>query len=218
MNNYECYLHGAVNDAQWKAFLMSKLKGLSTSYAVPFHYKELVFKSAVQGIAQIELRARCDLSSEPHKWTVRSTSLPNVKPKMPVLVRSVIDAQVSDNIHTFLELAGYKYDYEFVSEGTESIALIKDRRCVITVSKIFRTFDGSGRNDEDSLTPGFSLVELTTTATTDEDLNHAADELNLIAEYFAPISLVKIQHTQIKASKASAQPIKQTLAQGKKKG
>ena len=60
----ECLVQGTIDDTTLP-ILETHLKGLCRVFQVPFHYREIVFKSpVVPGVPPSELRARCDFKSD----------------------------------------------------------------------------------------------------------------------------------------------------------
>mmetsp|Transcript_38 Transcript_38/g.36 ORF Transcript_38/g.36 Transcript_38/m.36 type:complete len:257 (-) Transcript_38:165-935(-) len=204
LNQTETVLQGVIADSA-KEVLNQKLRGLCYCVEQPFCHREIVCKSIpIPGIAQTELRLRQNLLAESKlpKWTLRSIGTPMVKSKLPVTVRTVIEVAVSDNIQQFIELLGYKQDFEYVCEGTESLTMINNRKYSITVSKMKKDVNSG---EFDPSVANTSFVELVTSCT-DEDLNQVAEEMNSFAEYINVVDLAKVSHTSIKATKQAAPP------------
>eukprot|EP01112_Ceratiomyxa_fruticulosa_P010300 TRINITY_DN2717_c0_g1_i5.p1 TRINITY_DN2717_c0_g1~~TRINITY_DN2717_c0_g1_i5.p1 ORF type:complete len:175 (-),score=27.05 TRINITY_DN2717_c0_g1_i5:499-957(-) len=114
-NLYECGVQGSTHSSQI-GHLLTRLRGLC-SVEVPLNHRELVFRSVPVGSAISEVRARYDYNAIGQKWWVRYISTPHIREKLPATIRNIIDIQVSNNIATFLEYLGYKYDFEYILQG-----------------------------------------------------------------------------------------------------
>jgi len=164
-----------------------------------------VYKSIpVPGTAQTEFRVRFDVFTK--KWTLKLVGSLLIKGKLPVNVRSVTEVKVSDNVEAFLDAFGYKYDFEFYREGTESIAVVGDRKYSINLAKIKQQATSTDEFDES--TAGTWFVELCSYST-DEDVNQAAEEMNSFAEFLSPVvELAKLDYKTMQVKKAAAPPVR----------
>jgi len=93
-----------------------------------------------------------------------------------------------------MELMGYTFDFDFVREGTQATAQIKNRTFSITISKIKKVVNNQVENMDESISD-VSLVEVWTTST-DEELNEASEEWSAFAEFLSPVELTKIDLTK----------------------
>jgi hypothetical protein len=146
-----------------------------------FRYKESLFKSIVAtNVPDARIRVNLqDTSSDPITLRVILTS-PTMKASFPTILRTVHCSKVSDTVYQYLDFLGLKMEFEFIREGLNYVAYIDDRFYSLTLSKIFKA-----NKEPIAELNGLYFVELTTRVKSYEE--KAAEELNQLAENFAPV-------------------------------
>jgi len=203
---YECALHGAVSEENFFG-LLERLRGLCYQES-PLYYREIVYKSLpVPGVAQSELHVRC--TGRDPKWELRYVGTGQFIDKINATIKHVVDVDVSDNVCTFVELLGFKSDYEYFVQGYKFKA---PKMLDVTVAQIKKS--EKGQMSPLDLFNKMWFVELSCT-TTDSRFPQASDCLSAFQECLHPyVEMYKLDHrtlgdasvTTITASRPTATP------------
>jgi hypothetical protein len=179
-NMYECSLQGLVVGKSPDS-LVERLRGLCGKAESNFSYQESVYKVPPNaGVPPSELRARMNKRKEgTSMWTLRYLGPPLARDKLTVTARTINVVKVSDNIKDFLDLMGYKLDFENGRHGLEWYTTFNQKKLTVTLSRVFKF-------DENVFIGDGWVIELAA-ATPDDGLQETTDAINLFAEYLLPL-------------------------------
>jgi hypothetical protein len=205
----ECLLHTALNDSA-KDFLIPILKGICCVVEVPFLNKEYIFESSFADSSS-ELCVRCRLvetvsnasvEKDVSGWSVISY-IPFKRVKLNAIIRTVIEANTSDNILKFMQNLGYRLKYEYMLEGKESLAIFNEKTFSLRMMKLKK----SNASDIESSVSNSFLFEVCTSCM-EKDLIQTVDCLNTFTELFSP---VKFTNQIIQSHLRPQQPLPSTI-------
>jgi len=189
-NQIQYILTGSVEEKNFK-FLVNRLRGLcdggasaTTHHDNLFDDHEAVYVIKSGNTNNVSLRVRRSLAhpNAPHQLRYLG-NVEGLDKNRSATMRSCMEVETSDNISTFLEHMGFRFDYETVLKGY----LFRKGLLRITVARLYKVME---RGDLSNITPitNSYIVELTLNTLVQDDA--LCEQMKTFAEYLKPIVLL----------------------------
>ncbi|XP_028553692.1 mediator of RNA polymerase II transcription subunit 18 isoform X3 [Dendrobium catenatum] len=150
---------------------------------------ELCLKSGPNlGVVPSEVRLLCDLAHPTPSWTVRHVGgamRGSGADQISVLVRTVVESKVSNNVLRFFYGLGYKLDHEILKVGF-AFTFHRGAQIIVTVTSAHKMPKLHAIEEALPITPNIHMVEITAPATA-ENYNEVVAAVSAFCEYLAPL-------------------------------
>lgn len=192
-NQLEYFLQGSIGKDSVHT-LVHRLRGLCDGVSrqvTTFGDHEMVFTLG-NSSSNISFRVRHSLDDPKAPWQLRYVGQSEMGDKSrSTLLRSCVEVSTSDNLITFLNELGFKYESEFVLKG---YYFVKGHMRII-VSQVCRVINVNDPQSAQPISDSY-LVEISLMTTVQQDT--LAEEIKAFAELLKPlVHLEKIDHRKL---------------------